>query len=74
MKIVTPYAEADLIEGCKQDNPKMQRALYNKYNRLMYGVCLRYAAGADDAKDIVQEGFIKVFKNIHSFQAKGSFE
>jgi RNA polymerase sigma factor (sigma-70 family) len=39
---------------------------------LMYGLCLQYAGNEDDAKDIMQEGFIKVFKKIDQFSAKGS--
>jgi len=40
----------------------------------MYGVCLRYASNADEAEDILQEGFIKVFKKLDSYRAEGSFE
>ncbi len=40
----------------------------------MYGVCLRYSGNVDDANDLLQEGFIKVFKNLHKFRGDGSFE
>ena len=40
----------------------------------MYGVCLRYAGNENDANDILQEGFIKVFKNLEKFRSEGSFE
>ena len=40
----------------------------------MYAVCFRYAANATDAQDLLQEGFIKVYKNLHRFRAEGSFE
>ena len=40
----------------------------------MYGVCLRYVANADDANDILQEGFIKVYRNLDKFRREGSFE
>ena len=40
----------------------------------MYGVCLRYAGNPEDANDTLQEGFIKVFKNIDKFRSEGSFE
>jgi RNA polymerase sigma-70 factor (ECF subfamily) len=40
----------------------------------MYGVCLRYSENVDDANDILQEGFIKVYKNINKFRSEGSFE
>ena len=74
MRISTKYSESELVEGCKEGNPLYQRALYQQFNRLMFGVCLRYADNHDDAKDILQDGFIKVFKHIGTFQGKGSFE
>jgi len=52
----------------------MQELLYNTYSPKMYGVCLRYAGNAEDAQDILQEGFIKVFRNLDRFRAEGSFE
>ena len=53
---------------------KMQRELYQRFAPKMYGVCLRYAGNAEEAEDILQEGFIKVFNKIGSFRNEGSFE
>ena len=59
------------IKGC----PKMQRILYEKYAATMLQVCLRYSNNnKSDAEDILQEGFIKVFKNLQKFRNDGSFE
>src|SRR5690349_19870564 len=52
----------------------MQRELYNRFASKMYAVCLRYSNNADDAQDLLQEGFIKIFKNLDRFRAEGSFE
>lgn len=52
----------------------MQEELYRRFAPKMYAVCLRYANNADDAQDLLQEGFIKVFRNLHRFRAEGSFE
>ena len=52
----------------------MQRELYERYASKMYGVCLRYAGNAQEAEDILQEGFIKVFNKIGSYRGEGSFE
>lgn len=52
----------------------MQQELYNRFAPKMYGVCLRYATNAEEAEDVLQEGFIKVFKKIASFRSEGSFE
>jgi RNA polymerase sigma factor (sigma-70 family) len=52
----------------------MQRVLYQRFAPKMYGVCLRYAGNAEEAEDILQEGFIKVFNKMGSFRKEGSFE
>lgn len=67
-------SESDLIAGCIAGDRRMQEELYNRFASKMYAVCLRYANNADDAQDLLQEGFIKVFKNLHRFRAEGSFE
>ncbi|MEM6263908.1 MAG: sigma-70 family RNA polymerase sigma factor, partial [Bacteroidota bacterium] len=68
------YTEAELVNGCQEGKPIFQRALYNRYYRLMYGICLRYAGNKDEAQDILQEGFIKVFRHINGFRSEGSLE
>jgi RNA polymerase sigma-70 factor (ECF subfamily) len=53
---------------------RMQEELYRRFSPRMYGVCLRYASSAEEAEDILQEGFIKVFKKLESYRGDGSFE
>src|SRR3954467_4013183 len=53
---------------------RMQEELYRRFSARMYGVCLRYAGNAEEAEDILQEGFIKVYNKIESFRGEGSFE
>jgi RNA polymerase sigma-70 factor (ECF subfamily) len=67
-------AETDLIRGCIEGNRRMQEALYSRFSPRMYAVCLRYAGNAEEAEDILQEGFIKIFKKLDSFRSEGSFE
>ena len=67
-------SETDLIKGCIEGNRQMQEELYKRFSGKMYAVCLRYANNADDAQDLLQEGFIKVYRNLHRFRAEGSFE
>ena len=52
----------------------MQEELYRRFSPRMYAVCLRYAGNAEEAEDILQEGFIKIFKKLDSFRGEGSFE
>jgi RNA polymerase sigma factor (sigma-70 family) len=67
-------SESDLISGCLEGSRRMQEELYRRLSPRMYAVCLRYAANAEEAEDILQEGFIKVFKKLDSFRGEGSFE
>ena len=55
-------------------NRRMQEELYRRLSPRMYAVCLRYAGNAEEAEDILQEGFIKIFKKLNSFRNEGSFE
>jgi len=52
----------------------MQAELYNRFSPRMYAVCLRYAGNTAEAEDILQEGFIKIYKKLDSFRSEGSFE
>src|SRR5215207_7503343 len=66
--------EEALLKGCLNNNAIAQRELYNKYSAKMLSVCYRYGHNREDAEDMLQEGFIKVFAQIHTFQNRGSFE
>jgi len=67
-------SESDLIKGCIEGDRRMQEELYKRFSPKMYAVCLRYANNPNDAQDLLQEGFIKVYRNLHRFRAEGSFE
>lgn len=66
--------EQSLIEGCLRKDISAQRALYERYSPKMLAICHRYAINREDAEDMLQEGFVKVFTQIASFEGKGSFE
>ena len=63
-----------LISGCLQNDPAAQRELYNRFSPKMLSVCYRFAQSREDAEDMLQEGFIKIFTQIHTFENKGTFE
>ena len=52
----------------------MQELLYQRFSPKMYSVCLRYSGNAEDARDLLQEGFIKIYKNLSKYRGDGSFE
>ncbi len=64
----------EIIESCKRNNRKAQRQLYDYYAPVLMGICIRYATSTDEANDILQESFIKIFRQIKQFENKGSFE
>ncbi|GAB6120256.1 RNA polymerase sigma factor [Dysgonomonas termitidis] len=66
--------ELQIIAGCKEQKREAQKMLYEVYARKMYSICLRYSSDQDAAQDLLQDGFMKVFANIDSFQERGSFE
>jgi RNA polymerase sigma factor (sigma-70 family) len=67
-------SEHELIRGCLRGSAQCQRDLYERFAGKMYAVCLRYARNREDAADILQEGFLKVFTKLDQFQFQGSFE
>lgn len=64
--------DEELIEGCCKENSKAQQKLYEAYSPGMYPVALRYSKMQQEAEDIIQEAFIKVFKNIKTFRKDSS--
>jgi len=66
--------EEAILKGCLNNNATAQRELYNKYSSKMLAVCYRYGHNREDAEDMLQEGFIKVFLQIHTFENRGAFE
>lgn len=66
--------EIFLAKGCIKNDARCQKMLYEKYYGLMLAICLRYTDSREEAKDVLQDGFIKIFKNITSFNFKGSLE
>lgn len=55
---------AQIVEGCRRHDPKAQRALYDAVVQMSMGICMRYADGRDEAQDMLQDGFVKVFERI----------
>ena len=67
-------SEMSLIEDCINNSSVAQRELYNRFSGILFGICYRYASCRQDAEDMLQEGFIKIFTKISSFENKGNFE
>lgn len=63
-----------IIEASKRGDELAQRYLYDLFKGRFFAMCLRYADNRADAEDMLQEGFIQVFKDLHQYRESGSFE
>jgi len=66
--------EEAMLQGCIKNDASAQQELYHLYSPKMLSVCYRYAKNREDAEDMLQEGFIKVFMQIRQFQNRGALE
>ena len=63
----------ELIEACIKGDRVAQKNLYDIFSKKMYMVCLRYTKSQQEAEDVLQESFIKIFKNIKSYRGESRF-
>jgi RNA polymerase sigma factor (sigma-70 family) len=66
--------EEQMLAGCLQNDAASQDSLYSRFSPRMLGVCYRFAKNREDAEDMLQEGFIKVFSQIHQYRSEGALE
>ncbi|MEM9648383.1 MAG: RNA polymerase sigma factor, partial [Bacteroidota bacterium] len=75
MKIVSLYTnEKQLIKKAIAGEQQSQKQLYDKFAPKMLGVCRQYIKDVHFAEDVMVDGFVKIFKNLNSFEHRGSFE
>jgi RNA polymerase sigma-70 factor (ECF subfamily) len=60
-----------LLTNCLKGKKEAQQQLYQQYAAVMLGVCYRYTKSYEDAEDVLQDGFIRVFTNLHQFREEG---
>lgn len=68
------YTDQELVEGCIRNDRRMQEAFYRRFFPEMLRMCLRYTRDEDTAIEIVNNGFLRVFKKLHTYAFKGSLE
>ena len=64
--------DQELVKGVLQGNPTHQAALYRQYNVPMFRVLLRFARDRSEAEDMLQEGFIRVYRDMAQFRGDGA--
>jgi RNA polymerase sigma-70 factor (ECF subfamily) len=64
----------DLIEACVKGDRQAQRHLYDLFSKRMYVVCLRYTKSQQEAEDVLQDSFIKIFKNLKGYRGESRLD
>jgi RNA polymerase sigma-70 factor (ECF subfamily) len=64
----------NIINGCLKGNRRDQELLYRRHAAKLYAVCIQYSGNDEEARDILQDGFIKIFENLIHYKHEGSFE
>ena len=72
MKLIFSVTEEELIKGCIKNERLAQKRLYERYYGKMMGVCMRYASHREQATEMLNLGFLKVFNSIQKYAEKGS--
>jgi RNA polymerase sigma factor (sigma-70 family) len=67
-------SDEELVHRCVQREPQAQEYLYKTFSGRLLGVCSRYCDSIEEAEDVMQEGFIKIFQKIETFRGNGSLE
>lgn len=68
------YTEKEIIEGCQRNDRVCQEYLYKQYYSLFLKICVRYAKGQEDAEQLLNDSYLRIFNHINSFRQAGSFE
>lgn len=62
-----------ILAGCRKKRAASQKELYQRFGSAMYGLCLQYASNEEDARDVLQDGFVKVFQKLDQLKDPAAF-
>ena len=68
------FNENNLVKLCVQQNSNAQKMLFDKYYPKMIAICLRYLKNEEDASEVLNNAFLKVFTKLEQYKAEGSLE
>ncbi len=66
-------SDQQIIQGCLKGDKRAQRQLYQQYKGLLFGICLRYSRNREEAKDMLQDGFVKIYRDLYQYRPIGPF-
>lgn len=64
-------SDNDLVAACRKETRQAQHELFMRFSYMMKGICLRYSGNDAEAEDILQDAFIRVFRNLDRYTEKG---
>jgi len=73
-KLLAAYSDDELLSGCIKNDRKIQQKFYERFYGKMMSLCSRYCNNREDALELLNSGFLKVYLNIKSFKSEGSLE
>ncbi len=65
------HPDTQLVQACLRGDSASQRLLYERYKSPMFRICLRYGGSKQDAEDFLQDGFVRVFKDLQQYRMEG---
>ena len=68
------FDEQGILKGCREGKRSAQKQLYERFVSPLLAICLRYSKSRDEAEDLLQKSFLKIFQNINTFRNHGSLE
>ncbi len=68
------YSEQEIINGCRKNDRTYQEYLYQHYYSLFLKICARYAKNMEDAEQLLNDSFLRIFHHVDRFLGSGSFE
>jgi RNA polymerase sigma-70 factor (ECF subfamily) len=71
-ELKTTLPQHDLIEGCIRNDRRAQESLYKQYCQAMLALCVSYTKNEEDAVEVLQDGFLKIFQQISKFDSQKS--
>lgn len=73
-KALKDLSEQELATRCKGRDAEAQREVYDRFAATLMAVCMRYARNREEAEDLLQDGFIRIFDYLHQYRCEGSLE
>lgn len=66
--------EKEMVDGCKREDRRCQRELWDRFSKKLFALCKRYCNNQEEAEDALMESFVKIYDNLSNFRFESSLE